>query len=197
VASVLNPDLKKYEGMTIAQIGAQQGKPPEDALMDLVIADRGNSGGIIFIMNEDDVRAALRHPLVSFCTDSGAVATDGIFSKQRSHPRAWGSAARILGRYVRDEKLLPLEEAIRKMTSLPASRMGLADRGVVRPGMLADIVAFDPARVADRATFERPLAYSDGIPYVAINGRLVVDGGRLTDERPGRVLRGPGYRAAR
>jgi dihydroorotase/N-acyl-D-amino-acid deacylase len=197
VASVLNPELKKYEGMTIAQLGAQQGKSPEDALMDLVIADRGNSGGIIFIMNEDDVRAALRHPLVSFCTDSGAVATDGIFSRQRSHPRAWGSATRILGRYVRDEKLLPLEEAIRKMTSLPASRMGLAERGILRPGMLADLVAFDPARVTDRATFERPLAYSEGMPFVAVNGQLVVDGGRLTDARPGRALRGPGYRAGR
>jgi N-acyl-D-aspartate/D-glutamate deacylase len=197
VASVLNPDLKKYEGMTIAQIALSQGKAPEDALMDLVIADRGNSSGIIFIMNEDDVRAALKHPLVSFCTDSGAVALDGIFSRQRSHPRAWGSAARILGKYVREERLLPLEEAIRKMTSLPASRMGLHDRGILRPGMLADLVAFDPQRVADRSTFDKPLAYSEGLPYVAVNGELVVDGGKITDARPGRALRGPGYQAAR
>lgn len=197
VASVLDPDLKKYEGMTIAQIAEAQGKDPEDALMDLVIADRGNSSGIIFIMNEDDVRAALKHPLVSFCTDSGAVALDGILGKQRSHPRAWGSTARILGKYVREERLLPLEEAIRKMTSLPASRMGLHERGILRPGMLADLVAFDPERVIDRSTFDKPLAYSEGIPYVAVNGQLVVDGGKITDARPGRALRGPGYKAAR
>ena len=126
--------------------------------------------------------------------DSGAVATDGIFSQERSHPRAWGSAARILGRYVRDEKALTLEEAVRKMTSLPASRMGLADRGIVRPGMAADLVVFDPARVRDVSTYEDPLHYSEGIPYVAVNGQLVVDGGKITDARPGVVLRGPGYR---
>jgi dihydroorotase/N-acyl-D-amino-acid deacylase len=197
VASVLNPELKKYEGMTIAQIAEAQSKSPEDALMDLVIADRGNSSGIIFIMNEDDVRAAMRNPLVSFCTDSGAVAQDGILSKQRSHPRAWGSAARVLGKYVREDKVLTLEEAVRKMTSLPASRMGLADRGIVRPGMLADLVAFDPERVIDRATFEKPLAYSAGIPYVAVNGQLVVDAGTITAARPGRALRGPGYKPVR
>ena len=197
VASVLNPELKKYEGMTIAQIAEAQGKQPEDALMDLVIADRGNSSGIIFIMSEDDVKTALKHPLVSLCTDSGAVALDGILSKQRSHPRAWGSTARILGKYVRQDGVLTLEEAIRKRTSLPASRMGLQDRGIVRPGMLADLVAFDPERVIDRATFEKPLAYSEGIPYVAVNGQLVVDGGTITDARPGRALRGPGYRPAR
>ena len=103
---------------------------------------------------------------------------DGIFSQERSHPRAWGSAARILGRYVREEKLLPLEEAIRKMTSLPASRMGLADRGIVRPGMLADLVAFDPDDRARPPTYDDPLQYSEGIPFVAVNGQLVVDGGR-------------------
>jgi N-acyl-D-amino-acid deacylase len=193
VASVINPELKPLEGKTIEQIAKEQGKHPLDALMDIVIADRGQSAGIIFIMDERDVRTALRHPLVSMCTDSGAGATDGILSKQGSHPRAWGSAARILGRYVRDEKLLPLEEAIRKMTSLPASRMGLADRGVLRPGMAADIVAFDPATVRDRSTYEKPLAYSEGFVYVAVNGQLVVDSGRITDARPGRALRGPGY----
>ncbi|HEY3119332.1 MAG TPA: amidohydrolase family protein, partial [Vicinamibacteria bacterium] len=139
------------------------------------------------------VRAALAHPLVSVGTDYGAVAEDGIFSKEKSHPRAWGSAARILGKYVREEKLLPLEEAVRKMTSLPASRMGLADRGVVRPGMIADLVAFDPTTVRDRSTFADPTHYSEGLPYVAVAGQLVVDGGRITEARPGRILHGPGY----
>ena len=145
-------------------------------------------------MSEDDVRAALRHPLVSFCTDSSAKAEDGVFSQERSHPRAWGSATRILGTYVRDEKLLTLEEAVRKMTSLPASRMRFADRGIVRPGMAADLVAFDPLTVRSRATFADPNHYSEGVPYVVVNGRLVVDGGAITGERPGRILRGPGYR---
>jgi N-acyl-D-aspartate/D-glutamate deacylase len=122
------------------------------------------------------------------------MAEDGIFSEERSHPRAWASAPRILGRYVREEKLLPLEEAIRKMTSLPASRMRLADRGVLRPGMRADLVAFDPETVRERSTYADPNHYSEGIPYVAVNGALVVDEGKITAARPGRILRGPGYR---
>ena len=194
IVSVVNPALKKYEGRTLEQIGKDEGKDPVDVIMDVVSADRGNTSNVIFMMSEDDVRLALKHPLVSMCTDSGAKAKDGIFSRERSHPRAWGSAARILGRYVREEKLLPLEEAIRKMTSLPASRMGLAERGIVRPGMLADLVAFDPDAVRDRATFDDPLQYSEGIPFVAVNGQLVVDGGRITEARPGRALLGPGYR---
>ena len=122
------------------------------------------------------------------------MAEDGILSQERSHPRAWGSAPRILGTYVREEKVLTLEEAVRKMTSLPASRMRLANRGILRPGMAADLVAFDPETVRARSTFADPLHYSEGIPHVAVNGRLVVDGGRITGERPGRILRGPGYR---
>ncbi|MCI0659168.1 MAG: amidohydrolase family protein, partial [Acidobacteria bacterium] len=185
----LDPGLKKYEGMTIAQIAEAQGKDPEDALMDLVIADRGNSSGIIFIMNEDDVRAALKHPLVSFCTDSGAVALDGILGRQRSHPRAWGSAARILGKYVREERLLTLEEAIRKMTSLPARRLGLSTRGVIRPGAIADLVVFDPERIRERATCANPRLYPDGIEQVFVNGSQAVLHGELTGKQAGRVLR--------
>ena len=194
VTTVLDPSLKKYEGKTIAEIASAEKKDPLDALMDLVVADNANVGRVTFSMSEDDVKTGLRHPLVSMCTDSGARAEDGIYSKEKSHPRAWGSAARILGKYVRDEKVLPLEEAIRKMTSLPASRMRLADRGVLRPGMMADVVAFDPATVADRSTYADPIHYSAGIPFVCVNGELVVDGGRITAARPGRALFGPGYR---
>jgi len=197
LTSVLNPELKPLEGRTIEQIAKAQGKEAVDALIDLVIADRGSAARVSFSMNEDDVRAALRHPLVSFCTDSGARAEDGIYSKEKSHPRAWGSAARILGHYVRDEKLLTLEEAVRKMTSLPAARMRLQERGLLRPGMAADLVAFDPATVRSRSSYEDPLHYSEGIPYVAVNGQLVVDAGSITTARPGRVLRGPGYRPKR
>ena len=196
VTSVLNPELKRYEGLTLEQIAKERGADPVDALIDIVVADRGNTARVTFGMSEDDVRAALRHPLVSFCTDSGARAEDGILSKQKSHPRAFGSAARILGHYVRDEKVLGLEEAVRKMTSLPASRMRLQDRGLLRAGMAADVVAFDPTTVRARATYADPMHYSEGIPYVAVNGQLVVDDGRITEARPGRVLRGPGYRGA-
>jgi N-acyl-D-amino-acid deacylase len=196
VTSVLDPGLKGYEGLTLAQIAKERGVDPVDALLDVVAADRGNTARVTFGMSEEDVRAALRHPFVSFCTDSEARAEDGVLSKQKVHPRAFGSAARILGTYVRDEKVLGLEEAVRKMTSLPATRMHLADRGILRPGMAADVVAFDPATVRARATYADPLHYSEGLPFVAVNGRLVVDEGRITEARPGRVLRGPGYRGA-
>ena len=196
IASVLNPKLKPYEGKSIAQIAAEEKKDPRDALIDLVIADRANTACIIFIMDESDVRAALAHPLVSFGTDSGAGATDGIFSQEKSHPRGWASAARILGHYVRQEKLLRLEEAVRKMTSFAAEAAGLPDRGLVKIGAAADLVAFDPAKVKELSTYQEPRRYSEGFPYVAVNGVLVVDQGKLTGKTPGRALRGPGYRPA-
>jgi dihydroorotase/N-acyl-D-amino-acid deacylase len=193
VASVLNPELRKYEGMTLTEVGRAMGKDPRDALMDLVVADAGQTACIISIMSEADVRAALAHPLVSIDTDSGAKAEDGPLSESRSHPRAWGTFARILGKYVRDEKLLSLEEAIRKMTSRPAARVGLHDRGMLRPGMAADITVFDPATIRDVSTFEDPNHYSVGIRHVFVNGRAVVANGAITAERPGRPLRGPGH----
>jgi N-acyl-D-amino-acid deacylase len=194
VANTLDPALARYKGKNLEEIAKAEGKHPADALMDIVIADKGNTSKISFSMNEDDMRAALAHPLVSMCTDSSASATDGIFSTKRNHPRGWGSTARILGRYVREEKLLTLEEAVRKMTSLPASRMRLVDRGQVRPGFFADLVAFDPDTIIDRSTYVNPWQYSEGIPYVAVNGKLVVDNGQITDARPGRILLGPGYK---
>ncbi len=136
LSSVLNKDLKKYEGMTFTAIGKALGKDPRDAVMDLVVADRGDSYVIISIMEEADVRTALAHPLVSIDTDSGARAEDGPLSDSKSHPRAWGTFARILGKYVREEKLLTLEEAVRKMTSRPAARVGLKDRGILRQGLV-------------------------------------------------------------
>ena len=193
IADTFDPALSQYEGRNLAEIARAEGKDPVDVLMDLVIADKGNTGKISFTMSEDDIRTAVKHPLVSFCTDSGASATDGIFAKKRNHPRGWGTMARILGRYVREEKLIPLEEAVRKMTSLPAARMKLKDRGLVKVGYLADLVAFDPATVIDKSTYAHPWAYSAGIPYVAVNGELVVDGGAITAARPGRILRGPGW----
>ena len=196
VSTVLNPALRKYEGMTLTEIGKATGKDPRDAVMDLVVADKGESSVIISIMTEDDVRTALKHPLVGVGTDSGAKAEDGKLSESKSHPRAWGSFPRILGHYVRDEHLLPLEEAIRMMTSKAAARVHLNDRGILRPGMKADITVFDPATIRDIATFENPNHYSVGVKQVFVNGRRVLADGVMTAERSGRPLRGPGYRPA-
>jgi dihydroorotase/N-acyl-D-amino-acid deacylase len=193
VSSVLDPSLRKWEGKTLEQVGREMGKDPRDALMDLVIADHGETSCIISIMTEDDVRTALRHPLVSIDTDSETRAEDGPLSVSKSHPRAWGTFPRILGKYVREEKLLTLEEAIRKMTSRPAARVGLTDRGILRPGLAADLTVFDPASIRDVSTFEDPNHYSVGVRYVLVNGRAVIEEGRITSERPGRILRGPGY----
>jgi len=196
LSSVLNPELRKYEGQTLTQIGKAMGKDPRDAVMDLVIADRGESSVIISIMSEEDVRTALQHRLVGIGTDSGAQAEDGKLSESKSHPRAWGSFPRILGKYVRDEHLLTLEEAIRKMTSKAAARVHLSDRGILRPGMMADITIFDPATIQDVSTFDDPKHYSAGVKHVFVNGKRVVAGGAITSQRPGRPLRGPGYRGS-
>ena len=195
IASVVNPKLKSYEGKTVAQMAADEKKDPRDALMDLVIADRANTACIIFMMDENDVKAGLASPLVAFCTDSPAGATDGIFSEEKSHPRGWASSARILGKYVRDEKVLRLEEAVRKMTSFPAESAGLPGRGLLKVGFAGDVVVVDMAKVKDLATYEEPRVYSSGFPFVAVNGVLVVDGGKITGAAPGKALRGPGYRA--
>ena len=192
LAEVINPDLRKYQGKTLAEIGRELSKDPRDVVMDFVIADRAQSAVIISIMTEEDVRLALTDPLVAVGTDSGARAEDGPLSESKSHPRGWGSFPRILGHYVRDEHVLTLEEAIRKMTSRPAIRVGLTDRGLLRPGMAADVTVFDPATIRDVATYEDPNRYSVGVKWVFVNGRAVVADGHITDGRPGRVLRGPG-----
>ena len=192
VSTVLDPSLRKWEGKNLVQIGKEMGKDPRDAAMDLVIADRGETNVIISIMREDDVRTALAHPMMSIGTDSGARAEDGPLSESKSHPRAWGSFPRILGKYVRDEKLMPLEEAIRRFTSRPAARVGIADRGILRPGFKADVTIFDPATIRDVSTFEDPTHYSQGIQHVFVNGKAVVANGAITTERPGEPVRGPG-----
>jgi len=176
-------------GRRLDQVAKEMGKPPEEALLDLVEADRAQGWVVRFWMSEDDVRLAMKQPWVSFDTDNPGQATDGPFAEDLAHPRAFGGMARVLARYVRDEHVLTLEEAVRKMTSLPARRVRLLDRGIVRPGMAADLVVFDLDRVKDVATFERPLQYSEGFSHVVVNGRVVLDDGKMTDERPGRPLR--------
>jgi N-acyl-D-amino-acid deacylase len=197
LSTVLDPSLRQYEGMNFVEIGKAMGKDPRDAAIDLVIADKAQSDVIISIMREDDVVAAMKTPWVSFDTDSGARAEDGPLSQSKSHPRSWGTFTRVLGKYVREDGVLTLEEAVRKATSQAAVRVGVLDRGLVRPGMFADLVVFDPATVKDLATFEQPTKYSTGMRDVLVNGRAVVRNGAITDERPGRPLRGPGYQASR
>jgi N-acyl-D-amino-acid deacylase len=193
IGSVVNRELEGLQGKRVSEIAREQGKDELEALFDIIVADRGQTGAIYFMMNEDDLRAALREPYVSICTDSGARATDGPLSGSKSHPRGWGSYPRILSRYVRDEHLLTLEQAVHKMTGRPAARVGLRDRGVLRAGAYADITVFDPARVRDLATFEQPNQYPEGIQYVVVNGQLEVDAGQRTHVNAGRPLRGPGY----
>ena len=193
---VLNPELAKYEGMTLEEIGRSMNKDPKDAAMDIAIADRGNSSVVISIMDEKDVRSAVSDPMVTFGSDSSAQAEDGPLSKTKAHPRAFGTFPRVIAEYVKKEHTMRLEEAVRKMTSLAASRAGIMDRGILRPGMLADIVVFDPKTIEDVATYSDPLHYSVGVKFVFVNGRPVVWDGSITQERPGRALRGPGYKTA-
>ena len=194
VSAVVNRELESVQGKRISEIAEEQKKDPLDAVFDLLLADHGQTSAIYFMMSEADMNAAMRAPFVSFCTDSGARATDGPLAGSKSHPRGWGSYPRILGRYVRDQKLLSLEAAIHKMTGAPAARVGIRDRGLLRSGLFADITIFDPARVMDRATFEMPNQYPEGIQYVLVNGQIEVDAGQRTPVLSGRVVRGPGYR---
>lgn len=194
IGAVVNRELESMQGKRVSEIAAEQNKEPLDAMFDLILADKGQTGAIYFMMSEADMNAAMRASFVSFCTDSGSRATDGPLSGSKSHPRGWGSYPRILGMYVREQKLLSLETAIQKMTGGPAARVGLKDRGLLREGMFADVVVFDPKTVIDRATFESPNQYPVGIEYVLVNGQVSVDKGRRTSALAGQVLRGPGYR---
>ena len=190
ILSAVTPELReKYVGKRLDEAAKLFGESPAETLIDLVAKDRANIGVARFAMNEDDVKLALQKPWTSMCTDYGGMAVDGPLAAEGSaHPRAFGSTARILGHYVRDEHLFPVEEAVRKMTSLPARRLNLEDRGLVRAGMKADLVVFDPATVRDTATFEKPFQYPEGMPYVVVNGQLVLDNGKRTKARPGRPL---------
>ena len=194
ISAVGNRELESLQGKRISEIAAARKKDPIDTVIDIILADQGQTSAIYFMMSEDDMRAAMKSPFVSFCTDSGSRATDGPLAGSKSHPRGWGTYPRILGRYVREQKLLSLETAIHKMTGAPAARVGLKDRGLIKEGMFADITVFDPARVIDRATFESPNQYPVGIEYVLVNGKISVDKGQRTPALAGRALRGPGFK---
>jgi dihydroorotase/N-acyl-D-amino-acid deacylase len=193
ILSVLNPELKQYEGKTIAQVAKMQSKDPVDALMDMVIADQDNVGAAYFMIGEEDIKTALKQPWVSIGTDHPEVNITGPLSESKAHPRGYGSFTRILGKYVREEKVLGLEDAIRKFTTLAAQRVHLENRGVLKPDYYADVTIFDPKTVTDVATFEDPNRISKGIQYVLVNGVVEIDNGKITGDLGGRPLRGPGY----
>jgi dihydroorotase/N-acyl-D-amino-acid deacylase len=194
VCVVHNPDLLPLQGKTLAEIARMWGKDPIDAVFDLLIKDDAYTFVAVFGMSEPDVALALLQPWTSVDNDSQGTAPDGLLGREHPHPRAYGTFPRILRKYVREEKALRLEEAIRKFSALPAQRMRLADRGVLKAGMWADIVVFDPEGVRDLSTFEKPNQLAEGMQYVLVNGVPVIDGGKATNALPGKVLRGPGYR---
>ena len=187
---VQSPKLVPLQGKTIAQIAKLWKKDPLDTIFDILIEDQAFTNVAVFGMSEPDVTLALQQPWVSICNDSQGTATDGLLGKEHPHPRAYGTFPRILRKYVREEKKLTLEDAVRKFSALPAARMRFTDRGVLKSGMWADIVVFDPGRIRDVATFENPNQLSEGMQFVLVNGSPVIENGRMTNALPGRVVRG-------
>jgi N-acyl-D-amino-acid deacylase len=193
IGVVQNPKLLPLQGKRLAEVAKMQNKDPMDALFDLLIDDNAATGVAVFGMSEPDIVLALQQPWVAFDNDSSGTSPEGILGQEHPHPRAYGTFPRILRKYVREEKRLTLEDAIRKCSALPAQRMRLTDRGVLKAGMWADVVVFDPATVRDLATFENPNQLSEGMEYVLVNGVAVIDQGKQTGALPGKVLRGAGY----
>lgn len=185
--------LKPLTGKSLAEVAAARGKPPEEVAMDLVVEDDSRVASVFFSMSEDNIRKQIRRPWMSFCSDGGSISTEGVFLKRNRHPRTYGAFARLLGRYVRDEALIPLEEAVRRLTSLPATNLKLDRRGLLAPDYLADVVVFDPKTIRDNATFDQPHQYSTGVVHVFVNGQQVIRDGDHTGAKPGRVVRGPGW----
>jgi len=192
VASVVNPELKQYTGKTVAEIAVAQKKDPLDALMDLVLADKGLSGALYFIASEEDLQTGLRQPWTSIGLDINEMSLDGALFEPHTHPRGYGSMARFLGHYVRDLQLLPLEQAIRKITSLPAQREHLVSRGLIKEGFFADIAIFDPGAIIDKATYTQPAQLAEGVKYVLVNGQVAFENGKATGAMAGRALKGQG-----
>jgi N-acyl-D-amino-acid deacylase len=184
--------LKPLIGKRLSEVARARGTDPENTILDLMLADRTRVGVVFFLMSEDNVRRQIRLPWVSFCSDASSMAPEEPFTRSSTHPRAYGNFARLLGRYVREEKLIPLEEAVRRLSGLPATNLGLRDRGRLAPGLFADVVVFDPAIIADRATYENPHQYAVGMRHVFVNGVQVLKDGEHTGATPGRALAGPG-----
>jgi dihydroorotase/N-acyl-D-amino-acid deacylase len=193
IAVVQNPELAALQGKRLSEVAAMWKEDPIDALCDLLIRDKAFTEVAVFGMSEPDVVLALKQPWVSIDNDSQGTSPDGLLAQEHPHPRAYGTFPRVLRKYVREEHVLTLEDAIRKFTALPAQRMRLTDRGVLKQDMWADVVIFDPATIRDLATFEQPNQLSQGMEYVLVSGVPVIAEGKMTGALPGKVLRGPGY----
>jgi N-acyl-D-amino-acid deacylase len=193
ITAVQNPELKKFQGKRLTEVAKMMGKDPIDTLFDLLIEDKGFTSVAVFGMSEPDVSLALQQPWVSVDNDSSGTSPEGILGEEHPHPRAYGTFPRILRKYVREEKKLSLEDAIRKFSALPAQRMRLTDRGVLKQGMWADVVVFDPDKVRDVATFDDPNRLSEGMEFVLVNGTPVIENRKMTAALPGKVLRGAGF----
>ncbi len=187
--------LKYLTGKTVAEVAAMRGKSPEETVLDLVIQDDSRVGTVYFLMSEDNIKKQIKLPWLSFGSDAESLAPEGVFMKSSTHPRAYGNFARLLGKYVRDEQVISLAEAIRKLTSLPAENLKIKQRGMLKSGYYADVVVFDPATIQDHATFDQPHQYSTGVVHVWVNGQQVLKDGEHTGAKPGRVVRGPGYKS--
>jgi len=188
-----NPELRGYTGKTLAEVAAERGTSPEDTIIDLVIADNSRVDTAYVLMSEENLERNLRWPYTMLGSDAWSMAPEGVFLQVNPHPRAYGNFARFLGRYVRERQVMPLEEAVRRLTSLPAQSIAIRDRGLLQVGYYADVVVFDPATITDHATFENPHAYSTGVRDVFVNGTQVLRNGEHTGARPGQVVRGPGW----
>ena len=186
------PEHQKYVGKRLSEVAAAMGKPWPEAVLELLVAERQRIATIYFMLSEENLALQMKQPWIKFATDAGG--SNPETDKSPVHPRTYGTFPRVLGKYTRDEGVMPMEEAVRKMTSAVANRLSIMDRGLLREGLMADVVVFDPAKVIDRATFEQPHQISAGVPYVFVNGTLVVDAGKHTGALPGRVMRGPGYK---
>jgi N-acyl-D-amino-acid deacylase len=189
-----NDKLKSLTGKSLAEVAKLHGKSPEATAIDLVIEDGSRVDTVYFLMSEENVRKQIELPWISFNSDASSLAPEGVFLKSNPHPRAYGNFARLLGKYVREEKLIPLEEAIRRLTSFPAETFKLDRRGALKPGYFADLVVFDPAKIQDHATFEQPHQYATGVAHVFVNGVQVIKNGEHTGAKPGQVVRGPGWK---
>ncbi|HKP85727.1 MAG TPA: D-aminoacylase [Blastocatellia bacterium] len=192
LVSFRSEQLKPLTGKTLAEVARMRGKDPVETIMDLVIEDRSRVGTVYFMMSEENIKKQMRQPWVSFGSDAASMAPEGNFLRSSTHPRAYGNFARLLGKYVRDEKVITLQEAVRRLSGLPATNLGLDHRGFLKAGMFADVVVFDPATIGDKATFDNPHQYSVGVKHVFVNGVQVLKDGEHTGAKPGRALWGPG-----
>lgn len=197
LVSFKTDSLKRLTGKTLAEVARMRGTSPEETAMDLVLQDDSRVGTVYFLMSEENVRKKIALPWASFGSDEESAAPRGVFLKSNPHPRAYGNVARLLGRYVRDEQVVHMEEAIRRLTSFPADNLHLAKRGRLEKGYYADVVIFDPEEIADHATYEQPHQFATGVHHVFVNGVHVLDDGEMTGALPGRVVRGPGWKERR